>query len=324
MSRVRTIAAVGAATVVMATVAVATVVILTGRPDGPVYGLPLDVAPDSFAATAIAVDASVTPSQRLVLAQITAQPLAHWIAGPSDRVEADVRATVAGAAERNAIAVLVAYAIPDRDCGGHSAGSATEASGYARWIDAFVAGLGTATAIVIIEPDALAQLDCLDTRAREARLADLRYAVDALVDQGSFVYLDAGHSGWIAPSEMADRLASAGVGQARGFSLNVSNFNSTDEELAYGEKITEQLGSAAHFVIDTSRNGRPSDDSEWCNPPNRALGEVPTTRTDSPLADAYLWIKTPGRSDGPCNGGPAAGVWWSDYAIELVLNARRE
>jgi endoglucanase len=31
-----------------------------------------------------------------------------------------------------------------------------------------------------------------------------------------------------------------------------------------------------------------------------------------------LWIKPPGESDGPCNGGPAAGAWWPDAAIELT------
>ena len=36
-----------------------------------------------------------------------------------------------------------------------------------------------------------------------------------------------------------------------------------------------------------------------------------------PLADAFLWVKTPGESDGTCNGGPRAGEWWADYALEL-------
>jgi cellulase/cellobiase CelA1 len=32
---------------------------------------------------------------------------------------------------------------------------------------------------------------------------------------------------------------------------------------------------------------------------------------------AFLWIKTPGESDGSCGGGPQAGKWWADYALEL-------
>ena len=36
------------------------------------------------------------------------------------------------------------------------------------------------------------------------------------------------------------------------------------------------------------------------------------------VVDTNLWIKPPGESDGPCNGGPAAGVWWPAAARELT------
>lgn len=100
----------------------------------------------------------------------------------------------------------------------------------------------------------------------------------------------------------------------------------------------------AHFVIDTSRNGRgpwvPSvaypDPQVWCNPPGRGLGYLPTSDTGNELADAFLWIKVPGESDGECsrgltdNGGvdpewgrvdPAAGAWFPEQALDLIANA---
>jgi endoglucanase len=80
-------------------------------------------------------------------------------------------------------------------------------------------------------------------------------------------------------------------------------------------------------VIDTSRNGAgPAPESElnWCNPKGRAMGTAPTTVTAGAHADAYLWIKRPGESDGSCNRGePAAGSFVDQYAIELVRNASR-
>jgi endoglucanase len=81
-----------------------------------------------------------------------------------------------------------------------------------------------------------------------------------------------------------------------------------------------------HFVIDTSRNGNgpytQGDPAQrWCNPPGRALGETPTTKTADPLVDAYLWIKRPGESDGTCKGGPKAGEWWASYALALAENS---
>jgi len=97
----------------------------------------------------------------------------------------------------------------------------------------------------------------------------------------------------------------------------------------------------AHFVIDTSRNGQgpwtptvtSPDPQTWCNPPGRGLGLRPTANTGVPLVDAYLWIKTPGQSDGQCNrnipgstadpewGGitdPAAGAWFPQQALQLA------
>ena len=76
----------------------------------------------------------------------------------------------------------------------------------------------------------------------------------------------------------------------------------------------------AHYVIDTSRNGLATAKT-WCNPPGQALGAVPTVNTGRPLADALLWIKPPGVSDGACNGGPQAGVFWPAYALSLAANA---
>lgn len=100
-----------------------------------------------------------------------------------------------------------------------------------------------------------------------------------------------------------------------------------------------------HFVIDTSRNGQgpwtPAatanypDAQTWCNPPNAGLGARPQASPQPalPLLDAYLWIKTPGQSDGQCNRGvagsttdpewggivdPAAGAWFPQQALRLA------
>ncbi|NUT94690.1 MAG: endoglucanase, partial [Saccharothrix sp.] len=53
-------------------------------------------------------------------------------------------------------------------------------------------------------------------------------------------------------------------------------------------------------------------------PPGRGLGARPTADTGIPLVDAFLWVKRPGESDGECQGGPAAGRWWPEQALELA------
>jgi len=80
------------------------------------------------------------------------------------------------------------------------------------------------------------------------------------------------------------------------------------------------LTGGAHYVIDTSRNGT-GWHGTWCNAPGAGLGTTPRVATDGTALDALLWVKTPGASDGTCNGGPEAGTWYPDYARALVQNA---
>lgn len=104
------------------------------------------------------------------------------------------------------------------------------------------------------------------------------------------------------------------------------------------------VSATTHFVIDTSRNGQGywtpmdpyPDPQDWCNPPDRGVGLRPTANTGVPLADAYLWVKIPGESDGECTRGlgptgtvdpewdivdPAAGDWFPPMALELARMA---
>ncbi len=216
--------------------------------------------------------------------------------------------------------LLVAYDIPWRDCGQYSSGGAPSAAAYEQFIREVAEGIGGRRAAVILEPDALAELSCLSGEQQATYYSLLNFAVHALAaSPGTAVYLDAGNAGWQPASTMAARLAEAGVAGARGFSLNVSNFDTTASETSYGEAIASDLRLDTHFVIDTSRNGRgPAPEGAWCNPPGRGLGADPTSDTGNPLLDALLWIKRPGESDGSCNGGPPAGEWWPAYALELA------
>lgn len=258
------------------------------------------------------------PTDAALLDRIASQPTAHWIGGWARDLRGEVSHLVSYASSSSAVPVLVAYNIPNRDCGGHSAGGDRDANGYGRWIRDFAAGLRGHKAIVVLEPDALAHLDCLDREGQESRLAMMRDAVGVLKDNGATVYVDAGNARWVRPDVMAARLRSAALDRADGFALNVSNFIPTAETVAYGERIAAKVGNK-HFIIDTSRNGV-GGNGEWCNPRGQGLGSLPTTQTGHPLVDAYLWVKAPGQSDGQCNGGPAAGTFWTDYALELARN----
>jgi endoglucanase len=327
-------------------------------------------------------------------------PQAVWLAsGTPPEVSATVTSTIQNAKAERATPVLVLYNIPGRDCGSYSAGGAENTADYETWIDAIAAAIGDQKAVIILEPDALADLpsDCgYDPtqvnipQATADRYTQINYALTTL-EAGSqtLVYLDAGNSHWQAVPIMAGRLAQAGIQQAQGFFTNVSNFNLNNYETTYDTWVSDciafandpeqggwrlgnysycasqyysplgtvdpdniatwvytdewyqqNMGTAVpttHFVIDTSRNGQgPRDASiyanapynqpasviqiltngSWCNPPARGLGTHPTANTGVSLLDAYLWVKTPGESDGSCDAAGGARAWdYSAYSL---------
>jgi len=322
-----------------------------------------------------------------LLAEMEATPRAVWFtSGTPAQVEQQVRQTMSEAAIERAVPVLVAYDIPGRDCAQYSAGGALDEADYEAWINGFAAGVGNGKAIVILEPDALGNLpsDCGGPSTNypftdAERYAEIQYAVSALaVQPGVSVYLDGTHSAWQSVGTITQRLLTAGVQNATGFFINVSNYQPTPNLVDYGTWISDciamvtdpsnafynnpgacasqyypanpsdfstwglttawyaaNMGNAdatTHFVIDTSRNGdgpnsmqayaQPPYDQpasvigtlasgNWCNPPNSGLGLRPTVATGVPLLDAYLWVKTPGQSDGQCDAAGGVRAW--DY-----------
>ncbi|CAL9463025.1 Endoglucanase A [Streptomyces sp. enrichment culture] len=255
--------------------------------------------------------------------KIAEQPVAEWV-GP-DNPEEQTRGFTEAADKAGRTALLVLYNIPHRDCGQYSQGGAADGDAYRAWLDGVAAGIGDRPATVVLEPDALLHLvdGCTPQQFHEERYDLLKGAVAKLKSlKNTKVYLDAGNAGWQNPDQIFEPLQRAGIEQADGFSVNVSNFYSTQDSIAYGKQLSAKVGGK-HFVIDTSRNGKGpytqgNPDERWCNPPGRALGETPTTKTADPLVDAYLWVKRPGESDGECKGGPKAGQWWEDYALKLA------
>lgn len=364
-----------------------------------------------------------SPTDAAALASALATPQAVWLTGGSPgNVKGSVKNVMALAKAQGTTPVFVAYNIPGRDCSQYSAGGAADAAAYEAWIDGIAQGIGNGKAAVLVEPDSLGllpQADCIAGHGLSPetypftdaeRYAELNYAVGALEAQpNTSVYLDATNSAWLNVGDISTRLVNAGVRNAQGFFLNVSNYQYTVNTEQYGTWISECVallgatpatapsdcanqywnggpegtkiadlvgpwtgGSAtgaldrygkwsdttddpalntsginaryasalaaagvaptSHFVIDTSRNGagpnpmtaytaapynQPAANVDalaggnWCNPPGAGLGALPTTNTGVPLVDAFLWVKTPGQSDGACNAAGAGRVW--DY-----------
>jgi endoglucanase len=282
----------------------------------PLAGKTLYVDPNSQAAAAVK---SASPTDAEYLKKISTSPTAVWLGGwyTDSQLKDKITSVLNGAKATNSTPTFVLYNIPIRDCGSYSAGGANNPEGYKSWINIIAQTIGSNSAVLILEPDALPQSNCLSSTDLATRMSLITYAVDTLkANANTAVYLDAGHSRWKSVDEISSLLNKAGIAKANGFSLNTSNYEYTTNEINYGTQVSAKVGNK-HFIVDTSRNGNGSN-GEWCNPSGRALGEKPTTTTGNSLVDAFLWIKAPGESDGQCNGGPSAGTWWTSYALGLA------
>jgi len=191
------------------------------------------------------------------------------------------------------------------------------------------------------------------------------------------LYLDAAHGGWLGWDNNRQAAAqifkevlnlAGGPNLIRGFATNTANYqplgsisssadpcnlksqyNQAIDESHYIQLLSQSLNSAGisnkYFVVDTSRNGISNerrDCSNWCNIKGAGLGLRPSIDTSvtglGSLVDAFVWIKTPGESDGTSNSSsprydfhcgssdsfipaPEAGEWFSTYFVQLAQNA---
>ncbi len=295
----------------------------TPRPDSPLPGADLWVNPYSSASWAEDElrDAGDEKTANAV-ARLAQVPTATWLGGEYDPRE-KARAITTDARAAGEVPVLVAYNLPERDCGQYSRGGAGSPAQYLAWTREVVAGIGDRPAVVVLEPDAIAHaiVGCDGGQMATDRYALLSDAVDLYAQSPNVgLYVDAGNASWVPDTEkVAAALRDSGVERAAGFSLNVSNFEPTPVSTEYGKEVSDHLGGDVPFVVDTSRNGAEVEDGDWCNPSDARLGEEPTVDTDDELVHGLLWIKVPGDSDGTCKAGaPPAGLWWQSFADSLI------
>lgn len=297
----------------------------------PLKGAKLFVDPESNVRGKANHLRKTDPEKAALLEKIAKQPQGLWMGEWNSNIYRAVDHFVERAMKDGSVAVIIAYNIPHRDAAavaegvGASAGGLASKEKYQRWIRDVYAGTADRPVAIILEPDALPGITSLPPALQEERYFLFNDAVKVLrQNPHAAVYIDAGHAAWVPAPEMAERLKKAGVEHASGFSLNTSNYRTTEECVAYGKEISALIGGK-HFVVDTSRNGAgpytaaKTETESWCNPPGRKLGLPPTTETGEPLVDGFLWLKRPGESDGECERGePKAGVFWLEQALEYA------
>ncbi|MEE6262004.1 glycoside hydrolase family 6 protein [Plantactinospora sonchi] len=282
------------------------------------------VDPDTSAARWVAANPNDSRAA-IIRDRIASVPQGRWYTQNNPgTVRGQVDSFVGAAAAAGKIPILVVYNIPNRDCSGASSGGLPNHTAYRQWVDQVAAGLSGRPATVILEPDVLALMStCMSESQQAETRASMAYAGKAFKRASSQarVYFDAGNSAWHAPSVMASRLVGADIANsADGISVNVSNYRSTNESVNYAKAVVAATGAPnLKIVVDTSRNGNgPAPDSEWCDPPGRAIGTASTSNTGDSAIDAFLWIKLPGEADG-CIA--TAGQFVPQRAYDLAIAA---
>jgi beta-glucanase (GH16 family)/endo-1,4-beta-D-glucanase Y len=234
---------------------------------------------------------------------------------------------------------LVLYSVPIRDNNGASRGGAPDWTAYQSWIVSAATAIGSATCIVIVEPDAVTLSTGLSASDQADRKAGLTTALAYLSAHcpNAFIVLDAGHSQWLSGAYLAQLLKDHGIANCDGFSGDVSSYRRDGEILPWAQDLVTQLGtlgvSGMQFVIDTGRNGATHDldPQDWENAVGACFGKTPLAGGPSVTGVsnmfARLWVKRPGESDGNeansvtpnGHGAPGAGQLWMAYLLDMMI-----
>jgi endoglucanase len=278
-----------------------------------------------------------------LIAAMEAVPSAVWLDGEtsaqaaepgnegSEQADADValqvKLTLAAARLENAVPIFVAYNIPGRDCSQYSAGGAPTDAAYDAWIDAIGNALGDAKAVVLEEPDALANLPgyCGAAYASEfpditntTRIDDIRYAVTTLEnDPNISLYLDGGNAAWQNVGGMAETLVAADVQQTQGFFLNVSNYQYDTNSDFYGTWVSACIAYATVNEAQTPADALAAAASfTGTSTPTGAFAgpAYPPTTPPGGCATQYWNGGAPGTSIASLLG-PYTGVALSQYGV---------
>ncbi|CAE6510086.1 unnamed protein product [Rhizoctonia solani] len=251
---------------------------------------------------------------------------------------ADAQAKYVSTGKKQLVQIVV-YDLPDRDCHAKASnGELTSANGgealYKQYIDdiaAWITQYPQVRVVAVIEPDSLANLvtNLSDSRCSAAQDIYKRmtvYAIQKLSQPNIYLYLDAGHAGWLgwpanispAAQLFGNLLTSAGGAyRVRGLATNVANYNAITAASAdpvtppnpnYDEQhyiaalipLLQQYNFPAHFIVDQGRSGVQNIRDEWgnwCNIEGAGFGLRPGTSSVTGI-DQVVWVKPGGESDG--------------------------
>ncbi len=208
--------------------------------------------------------------------------------------------------------------------------SAAEKESYKRYVRKFAGAIDDTYAAIVLQPDGPFALCAPGGSQVLSGLVKFAARRLGALPHAS-VYIDIGSAGWNHhdPANAVKQLVRGGVEHVRGFHLNTTHYEATQDEIGFGTRVVAALENRGitgkHFTVDTAENGRPFTWQYWHDHPkgqpfNNAktceqdsdrrcvtLGIPPTTKVAAKRwglpekarrqarqhVDAYLWAGRP-------------------------------
>ena len=212
-----------------------------------------------------------TGTRRALLAKIALRPKAKWFGGWISNAEIGTKVrdyiTNAQAGNPEALVQMTIFRMKPWE---HEAcnrlPTTAEQASYKTWTDRFAHAIGSAHAVVVLQPDGPFALCAPHGSTLPSQL--IAYSARTLSAQpNTSVYIEAGAADWPAAGRQGGVdaavkiLVRAGVKYTRGFALNGTHYSSTPNEVARGAAITRALADKGihgkKFVVNTSNSGHP-------------------------------------------------------------------
>ncbi|GAB9474604.1 Glycoside hydrolase family 6 protein [Globisporangium polare] len=278
------------------------------------------------------------PELKSALKTVEENSIATWY---SDRISTKdavaALATLLDTCSKSTRLSIVVYGLPNKDCSaGYSNGDGTveTSDDYVDFVTQLANAIGDRKVLYVLEPDAVGLIADGGCAVESGYKDNLLLAIPILAaNANAQIYLDVGFwtltktDSTTAVVNIVKELGKAG--RLKGITLNTSNYQLTSEIAKLCSTFQSAIGDTSmHCIVDTSRNYEVAgaNSSEWCNRKSAGIGKLPTEETGYDNLDYFVWIKTPGDSDGTCDEadrssdamqGPAAGKFFKNHFIKL-------
>ncbi len=226
--------------------------------------------------------AASDPTRKYLLGRVALTPKARWFANCGTcnpgTAQRSVAAYVADArrGDPNALVQLAVFGLwPDGEVvRGRRPAMSWSMTRYQAWIKQIAAGIGSARAVVVLEPDlAISANHGADGRTMPDPTPAVRMRMAAWAARylstlpRTTVYLDAGSADWLYVDEAVRLLRASGIQHVRGFALGATHYDSVASNVAFAARLSTALARAGipgkRAIIDTADNGTPFTWAQW-------------------------------------------------------------